>query len=73
MSTGAPGGASTTGEDEIEDDTEMEDDSTSNVPILAADGTFIAGTADGTVTEARQSRKALHEASNSASVHGSTI
>jgi len=57
MSTGDPGGASTAGEDEMEDDTEMEDDSTSNVPMLESGGTFIAGTADGTVTEARHSSK----------------
>ncbi len=44
----SPGGASTAGEEEMEDDAEMEDDSTSNVPMLAAGGTFIAGTADGT-------------------------
>ena len=54
MSTaGAAGGASTAGEEEMEDDAEMEDDSSSNVPMLAAGGTFIAGTADGTVTEDR--------------------
>ena len=58
MSTaGATGGASTAGEEEMEDDAEMEDDSSSNVPMLAAGGTFIAGTADGTVSEARYSSK----------------
>ncbi len=64
MSTGAPGGASTAGEDDMEDDAEMEDDSTSNVPMLAAGGTFIAGTADGTVTEARYSSKRHRAAEN---------
>ncbi len=60
----SPGGASTAGEEEMEDDKEMEDDSTSNVPMLAAGGTFIAGTADGTVTEARQSSKRHRAAEN---------
>ena len=58
MSTaGATGGASTAGEEEMEDDAEMDDDSRSNVPMLAAGGTFIAGTADGTVTDARHRAK----------------
>jgi hypothetical protein len=43
MRTGAPGGASTEGQEEMEDHAEMEEDSTSNVSMLAADGTFIAG------------------------------
>ena len=64
MSTGAPGGAFTVGEEEMEDDTEMEDTSTSNVPMLTADGTFIEDTADGTVTEARQSTKRHRAAEN---------
>jgi len=64
MSTGAPGGASTTGEEEMEDDGEMEDDSSSNVSMLVSDGTFIVGTTDGTVTEVRQSRKRLRAAEN---------
>ncbi len=37
----------------MQDHVEMEEDSTSNVPMLAASGTFITGTADGTITEAR--------------------
>ena len=58
MSTaGARGGASVAGEGEMEDHAEMEEDSTSNVPMLAAGGTFIAGTADATVTEAKHSTK----------------
>ena len=60
----SPGGASTAGEEEMEDDAEMEDDSSSNVPMLAAGGTFIAGTADGTVTEGRQSSKRHRAAEN---------
>ena len=65
MSTaGATGGASTAGEEEMEDDAEMEDDSSSNVPMLAAGGTFIAGTADGTVSEARYSSKRHRTAEN---------
>ena len=36
---------------------DMEEDSSSTVPVLATHGTFIAGTADGTVTEARNSTK----------------
>ena len=36
---------------------EMEEDSSSTVAMPAARGTFIAGTADGTVTEARNSTK----------------
>jgi hypothetical protein len=44
MSTGAPGGASTASEEEIEDDIEVEDTSTSNVTILPVGGTFIEGT-----------------------------
>ncbi len=36
---------------------EMEAESTSNVPMLAAGGTFIPGTADTTVTEVRHSTK----------------
>ena len=41
----------------MEDREEMEVESTSNVPMLAAGGTFIAGTADTTVTEVRHSTK----------------
>ena len=36
---------------------EMEEDSRSTVAIPAVRGTFIVGTADGTVTEARNSQK----------------
>ena len=65
MSTaGATGGASTAGEEEIEDDAEMEDDSTSKVSMLPAGGTFIAGTTDGTVSEVRYSSKRYHTAEN---------
>ena len=65
MSTaGATGGASTAGEEEMEDDGVMEDDSNSNVPMLAAGGTFIAGTTDGTVSEVRYSSKRYHTAEN---------
>jgi hypothetical protein len=42
----------------------MEEDSTSNVQMLAARGTFIAGTADGTVTQARDSAKRQRAAVN---------
>jgi len=55
--TGVRGGSSEVGEEEMEEHVEMEQDSTSNVAMLAARGTFIAGTADGTNTEARQSTK----------------
>jgi hypothetical protein len=48
----------------MEDREEMEAESTSNVPMLAAGGTFIAGTADGTVSEARYSRKRHRTAEN---------
>jgi len=54
---GAQGRASGAGGEEMEDREEMEAESTSNVPMLAADGTFIAGTADTTVTEVRHSTK----------------
>ena len=55
MSTGDPGGSSTEGEEQMEDHGDMEDYSTSNVSMLAAVGTFIVVTADGTVTETRHS------------------
>ena len=58
MSTGARGGELEEGDEEMEDHVEMEEDSTSNVPMLAASGTFIPGTADGTVTGARHSSEA---------------
>ena len=57
MNTDARGGASAVGEEEMEDHVEMEQDSRSNVAMLAARGTFIAGTAAVTVTEARHSTK----------------
>jgi hypothetical protein len=41
----------------MEDHTEMEEDSTSNVSMLADDGTFIPDTADVTVNEGRHSTK----------------
>ena len=50
MSTGARGGELEEGDEEMEDHVEMEEDSTSIVSMLAASGTFIADTADGTVT-----------------------
>ncbi len=46
------------------DHTEMEKDSTSNVPIVTTDGTFITGTADVTVTECRYSTKRHRAAEN---------
>ncbi len=48
---GAQGRASGAGGEEMEDREEMEAESTSNVPMLAAGGNFIAGTADTTVTQ----------------------
>ena len=39
----------------MEDHVEMEQDSTSNVTMFVVRGTFIEGTADGTVTEGRHS------------------
>jgi hypothetical protein len=44
-------------EEEMEDHEEMEEDSNSNVPMLAPRGTFIPDTKDGTVTGARHSAK----------------
>ena len=64
MSTGARGGDLGEGNEEMQDHVEMEEDSTSNVPMLAASGTFIAGTADGTVTEARHQAKRQRAAVN---------
>jgi hypothetical protein len=43
---------------------EMEEDSSSTVAMLAARGTFIASTADGTVTEARNSQKRQRNTEN---------
>jgi hypothetical protein len=62
MSPGGRGGAYAAGEEEMEDHVEMEEDSTGTVPMLPARGTFIGGTADGTVTEARYSTKRYHAA-----------
>ena len=64
MSTGARGGDLGEGNEEMQDHVEMEEDSTSNVPMLAASGTFIAGTADGTVTGARHQAKRQRAAVN---------
>jgi hypothetical protein len=67
MSTaGARGGASAAGDEEMEDQVETEQDSTSHVAMLAGRGTFIAGTADGlgTVTQARHSAKRHRAAVN---------
>jgi len=65
MSTaGARGGAYTEGEEDMEDHVEMEQDSTSNVTMLATDGTFIPGMADGTVTEVSHSTKYHRSAEN---------
>ena len=51
MSTGgAQGGESGTGEKEMEDHEEMEEDSTSNVSMITTNGAFIVGTTDDTVT-----------------------
>ena len=57
--TGAQGGSSGVRGEEMQEDMqmEMEEDSSSTVAMPAARGTFIAGTADGTVTEARNSTK----------------
>jgi hypothetical protein len=41
----------------MEEEMEMEEDSSSTVAMPAARGTFIPGTADGTVTEVRNSQK----------------
>jgi hypothetical protein len=57
MSTGTRGGVSEVCDEEMEEHTEMEEDSTSNVAMLEATGTFIVGTTDGTVAEARHDTK----------------
>jgi hypothetical protein len=44
-------------EEETEEDMEIEEDSSSTVTMLAAPGTFMADTVDGTVTETRNSQK----------------
>jgi hypothetical protein len=46
ITAGAQGRASGAGGEEMEDREEMEEESTSNVPMIAADGTFIPGTAE---------------------------
>ena len=51
MSTGTRGGSSEVCDEEMEEHVEMEEDSTSNVAMLVAIGTFIEGTTDGTVVE----------------------
>ena len=57
ITAGAQGRASGAGGEDMEDREEMEAESTSNVTMLAAGGTFIAGTADTTVTEIRHCTK----------------
>ena len=57
MSTGAQGGAYAAGDKEMEDNEGMQEDSTINVQMLEGRGTFIAGTADGTVTDVRHRAK----------------
>ena len=58
MSTaGAEGGESVAGEEEMEDNEEMEKDSSSNVSILTPRGTCIPVTQDGTVTGTRHSSR----------------
>ena len=64
MSTGAQGGESTEGDEEMEDNEEMEEDSTSNVTMVTVVGTFMAGTADATVTQVRHSTKRYHTTEN---------
>ena len=51
------GGASAADDEEMEDHEEMEEDSNTNMQMLAARGTLIAGMADGTVTQTRDSAK----------------
>ena len=58
MSAGGSGGASGAREEEMEEEMEVEEGSSRTVTMPAARGTFIAGTADGTVTQARDSTKA---------------
>ena len=43
ITAGAQGGSPASGEEEMEDHEEMEEDSSSNVPMLASRGTFIPG------------------------------
>ena len=51
------GGSSEAGDEEMEDQVEMEETSTSNVGMLPGRGTFMEGTTDGTVTQARDSAR----------------
>ena len=62
--TGARGGASVAGDEEMEDQVKMEETSTSNVAMLPGRGTFMAVTADGTVTQARDSTNRHRDAVN---------
>ncbi len=64
MSSGSSGGASGAREEEMEEVMEIEEGSNRTVSIPAARGTFIAGTADGTVTEVRNSQKRQRTAVN---------
>ena len=57
MSTGTRGGVSEVCDEEMEEYVEMEEDSTSNVTMLATIGTFIVGTTDGTVAETSHERE----------------
>ena len=57
MSAGGSGGASGAREEEMEEEMEIEEGSSRTVAMPAARGTFIAGTADTTVTEVRHSTK----------------
>ena len=64
MSAGGSGGASGAREEEMEEEMEIEEDSSRTVAMPAARGTFMAGTADGTVSEARNSQKRQRTAVN---------
>jgi hypothetical protein len=57
MSAGSSGGASGSREEEMEEEMEIEEGSNRTVSMPAARGTFMAGTADGTVSEGRNSQK----------------
>ena len=62
--SGSSGGASRAREEEMEEEMEVEEGSSRTVAMPATRGTFIAGTADGTVTEARNSQKHQRAAVN---------
>jgi len=64
ITAGAQGGESGVCGEEMEDSEEMEKESTSNVPMHAADGTFIVGTVDSTVTQTRHSTKRHRDVEN---------